>query len=116
MRITPGAVGTVTIVGGINVVDIPGDTFTSAAPVTVANTATQVQSTNPGTKSVILRAASTNTEDIYVGDSGLTNPGVTEDGTPVAASEVFILTTTADIYAISASGGQKVYVSRVFNT
>ena len=50
MRITTGAVGTVTIVGGIDVVDIPGDTFSSAAPVTVANTATQVQATNPGTK------------------------------------------------------------------
>ena len=116
MRITPGAVGTVEIIGDINVVDIPGDSYESSAPLTIAVTATQVHATSPGTKSVIMKAASGNSEDIYIGDSGLTNPSVTEDGTPMGAGEVFILTTTADIYAISETGGQKLYLSKVFQT
>ena len=116
MRITPGAVGTVEIIGDINVIDIPGDSYESSAPLTIALTATQVHATSPGTKSVIMKAAAGNSEDIYIGDSGITNPSVTEDGTPVAAGEVFILSTTADIYAICETGGQKLYLSKVFET
>tara|TARA_R110000824_G_scaffold79586_2_gene200446 strand:- start:5449 stop:5799 length:351 start_codon:yes stop_codon:yes gene_type:complete len=116
MRITTGAVGTVTIVGGIDVVDIPGDSYESSAPLTIAVTATQIHATNPGTKSIVMKAAAGNTELVYIGDSGLTNPSVTEDGTPLAAGEVFILTTTADVYAICETGGQKLYLSKVFNT
>ena len=52
MRITPGAVGTVEIIGDINVVDIPGDSYESSAPLTIAITATQVHATSPGTKSI----------------------------------------------------------------
>jgi len=116
MRITPGAVGTVTIVGTIATENIPGDSYESSAPLTIAITATQIHATSPGTKSVIMKAAAGNTEDIYIGDSGITNPSVTEDGTPVSAGEVFILSTTADIYAISETGGQKLYLSKVFET
>jgi hypothetical protein len=116
MRITPGAVGTVTLVGDVNVIDIPGDTYESSAPLTIALTATQIHATSAGTKSIIMKAAASNTEDIYIGDSGITNPSVTEDGTPLGAGEVFILTTTADVYAICETGGQKLYLSKVFNT
>ena len=116
MRITPGSVGTVTIVGGIDVVDIPGDSYESSAPLTIAVTATQIHATNPGTKSIVMKASADNSELIYIGDSGLTNPSVTEDGTPLAAGEVFILSTTADVYAICETGGQKLYLSKVFNT
>ena len=111
MRITTGAVGTVTIVGGIDTNAIPGNTYTSYGPVTVANTATLVQASAAGNKSVILKAASSNSEAIYIGDSGLTDPGVTEDGTPLSAGEALVLDTSAAVYAISDNGGQKVYLS-----
>lgn len=116
MRITTGAVGTVTIVGGIDVVDIPGDSYESLAPVTVANTATLLHAGAAGTKSLIIKADPLNTEAIFIGDANITDPGTTEDGTPMAAGEVFILTTTAAVYAISDTGSQKAYLSRVYNT
>lgn len=114
MRITPGAVGTVEIIGTINAQDIPGDSFESLAPVTVANTATVLHAGSSGTKSLIIKAGPDNTEAIFIGDSALTDPGTTEDGTPMAAGEVFILTTTAAVYAISDTGSQKAYLTRVF--
>jgi len=116
MRITPGAVGTVSIVGTIQTEDVPGDSYESLAPVTVANTATLLHAGAAGTKSLIIKAAGTNSEDIYIGDVNLTDPGTTEDGTPMAAGEVFVLTTTAAVYAISDNGSQKAYLSRVFET
>lgn len=116
MRITPGAVGTVTIVGNINAQDVPGNTYESLAPVTVGNTATLLHAGAAGTKSIIIKAAGSNSEDIFIGDSNLTDPSATEDGTPMAAGEVFVLTTTAAVYAISDTGSQKAYLSRVFET
>ena len=114
MRITQGAIGTVTIVGEIDTIDIPGNSYQSLAPVTVGNTATVLHGGDPGTKSLIIKADVNNSEAIYIGDIGLTDPSVAEDGTPMAAGEVFILTTTAAVYAISDTGGQKAYLSRVF--
>ena len=78
MRITPGAVGTVEIIGTINAQDIPGDSFESLAPVTVANTATVLHAGSSGTKSLIIKAGPDNTEAIFIGDSALTDPGTTE--------------------------------------
>ena len=114
MRITPGAVGTVEVVGTLSTQDIPGDSFESLAPVTVANTATLLHAGAAGTKSLIIKADPGNSESIFIGDAALTDPSTTEDGTPMAAGEVFILTTTAAIYAISDNGSQKAYLSRVF--
>ena len=114
MRITPGAVGTVEVIGTLSTQDVPGDSFESLAPVSVANTATVLHAGAAGTKSLIIKADPDNTESIFIGDSALTDPGTTEDGTPMGAGEVFILTTTAAVYAISDSGSQKAYLSRVF--
>ena len=114
MRITPGAVGTVTIVGAIQTENIPGDSYESLAPVTVANTATLLHAGAAGTKSLIIKADPDNSESIFIGDAGITDPGTTEDGTPMAAGEVFLLTTTAAVYAISDTGSQKAYLSRVY--
>tara|TARA_R110000824_G_scaffold89382_3_gene219186 strand:- start:2274 stop:2624 length:351 start_codon:yes stop_codon:yes gene_type:complete len=115
MRITEGAVGTVTLVGDVNVIDIPGDSYESLAPVTVANTATLLHAGAAGTKSLIIKADPDNSEPIFIGDANITDPGTTEDGTPMAAGSVFILTTTAAVYAISDTGSQKAYLSRVYN-
>jgi len=113
MRITTGAVGTVSIVGAIESDVVSGNTYTSYGPVTVANTATLVTAANADNKSVILKAATGNGESVYIGDSGLTDPGATEDGTPLAAGEALVLDTSAAVYAISDSGGQKLYLSIV---
>jgi|TARA_B110000211_G_C14063417_1_gene546630 hypothetical protein len=114
VRITNGSIGTVTIDSVIDANDIPGDTFQSVAPITAANTATLAVAAGAGNKAVMLKAAAANGEDVFIGDSGITNPGVTEDGIPLAAGEAMVINTTAAVYAISASGGQKLYVSRVY--
>jgi len=116
MRITPGAIGTVTLTGTPDVKVVPPDDFQAANAVTVGATATSVLSSSSGTRSVLLKAAVGNSEDIYFGDSGLSNPGVTEDGLPLAAGGAMVLDTTAAIYAISASGSQKVYVAYTAQT
>lgn len=114
MRITTGAVATVTVEGTIDAIDIPGDSYESLAPVTVGNTATVLHAGAAGTKSLIIKADPDNSEPIFIGDVNITDPGTTEDGTPMVAGEVFILTTTAAVYAISDTGSQKAYLSRVF--
>ena len=96
MRITPGAIGTVTLTGTPDVKVVPPDDFQAANAVTVGATATSVLSSSS--------------------DSGLSNPGVTEDGLPLAAGGAMVLDTTAAIYAISASGSQKVYVAYTAQT
>ena len=104
MRITPD----------VNVV--VGDDFQAANAGTVGSAATSVLSASANTKSVILQCASTNTEAVYFGDSGLTNPSVTEDGIPVAAGGAIVLDTSADIFGISQTGSQKVYVAYIATT
>jgi len=115
MRITPGAVGTVTLVGGIDAEVQSGDVFTSSGPVTVGNTATLVQAAATGNITVIMKASKSNTKDIYIGDSGLTDPSVTEDGVPLAAGEALTLDTSAAVYAVAESN-QTLYVSVVSRT
>lgn len=116
MRITPGAIGTVTLTGEADVDVVPGNDFQAANAVTVNNTATSVLSASANTRSVIIKAAAGNTEDCYFGDSGLSNPGVTEDGIPLGAGAAIVLDTSADIYAISQTGSQKVYVAYIAKT
>ena len=113
MRIVPGAIGTVSLTGTADVSVIPADEFHAANAVTVNNTATTVLTGAASTRSVLLKAAASNSEECFFGDSGITNPGVTEDGLPLAAGAAMVLDTSADIYAISASGSQKVYVAYI---
>ena len=115
MRITPGAVGTVTIVGGINAEVQSGDVFTSSGPVTVTNTATLVQAAATGNITIIMKASKNNSKDVYIGDSGLTDPSVAEDGVPLSAGEALTLDTSAAVYAI-AETNQTLYVSVVSRT
>jgi len=115
MRITPGAVGTVTLVGGIDAEVQSGDVFTSSGPVTVGNTATLVQAAATGNITVIMKASKNNSKDVYIGDSGLTDPSVTEDGIPLAGGEALTLDTSAAVYAIAESN-QTLYVSVVSRT
>ena len=116
MRITPGAIGTVTIVGTPDVYSIPGNDFQAVNAVTVGNTATSVLSGASSTRTVIIKADTANSEKVFFGDSGITNPSVTEDGVPLAAGEALTLDTSADIYAISETGSQKVYLSYIAQT
>jgi hypothetical protein len=115
MRITPGAVGTVTLVGGIDAEVQSGDVFTSSGPVTVGNTATLVQAAAVGNITVIMKASKNNSKAIYIGDSGLTDPSVTEDGVPLDPGEALTLDTAAAVYAIAESN-QTLYVSVVSRT
>lgn len=75
---------------------------------TVAATATRIiTSTDPFTRAVALKAASTNSEAIYIGDSSVS----TATGFPLAAGEAVTLDVNnreSILYAISASGGQSV--------
>jgi len=115
MRITPGAVGTVTLVGGIDAEVQSGDVFTSSTPVTVTNTATLIQAAATGNITVILKTSKNNSKDVYIGDSALTDPSVTEDGVPLAPGEALTLDTSAAVYAIAESN-QTLYFSVVSRT
>lgn len=116
MRITPGAIGTVSIVGAIETDVQSGDVFTSSGPVTVGNTATLVQAAAVGNITVIMKASKNNAKAIYIGDSGLTDPSVTEDGVPLDPGEALTLDTSAAVYAISEAASQKLYLSVVSRT
>ena len=116
MRIVPGAIGTVSLTGTADVAEIPGDSFDSVDAITVANTATVIMATATGTRSVILKADPDNSEPCYVGAARITNPSVTKNGIPLAAGDGMVVTTTADVYAISENGSQTMFVARVFQS
>jgi len=116
MRITQGAIGTVQITGVADVSVTPGSGLESLNAVTVGNTATALQAADTDTLTMVIKAAGSNTEAIYIGDSGLTNPSVTEDGVPLNAGEALTIDTSAALYAISENGSQKAYLLRIAKT
>lgn len=75
---------------------------------TITASATRIiTSTDPFTRAVAIKAASANTQTVYVGDSGV----AAATGFPLAAGEAITLDVNnreAVLYAISASGSQVV--------
>lgn len=116
MRITQGSIGTVQLTGNSEVSVVPGAGMQSLNAVTVANTATLLQAADTDTVTMVIKAAGSNSEAIYIGDVGLTNPSVTEDGVPLNAGEALTIDTSAALYAISENGSQKAYLLRVSKT
>ena len=116
MRITQGSIGTVQITGDSEVSLLSGAGMQSLNAVTVGNTATILQAADTGTMTMVIKAAAGNGELIYIGDVGLTNPSITEDGVPLSAGEALVIDTSAAIYAISETGSQKAYLVRISKT
>ena len=110
MKINPGSAANVSITGDVSVQQLGVNTLTSINPITIANTATEILAAAATTARVYIKAAKTNGEEVYLGDSGLTDPGTTEDGFPLAAGEGVELVVSAAVYGISNTGSQKVYV------
>ncbi len=110
MKVNPGSAASVTISGTVEVAQLGVNTLTSIGPITIANTATLILAAAATTARVYIKAATSNTEDVYLGDSGLTDPGTTEDGFPLGAGEGVELVVAAAVYGISDTGSQKVYV------
>ena len=95
---------------------LSGSGLQSLNAVTVGNTPTLLQAADAGTLTMVIKAAASNSEPIYIGDVGLTNPSVTEDGIPIDAGTAFVMDTSAAIYAISENGSQKAYLVRISKT
>jgi hypothetical protein len=110
VKVNPGSAASVTISGAVDVKQLGADTLTSYGPVTIANTATLIFAAAATTCRVFIQAATSNTEAVYIGDSGLTDPGTTEDGFPLTGGQGLELLTSDAVYGISDTGGQKVYL------
>jgi len=110
MKINPGSASNVSITGDVTVQQIGVNTLTSIGPITISNTATLILAAAATTARVYIKAATSNTEDVYLGDSGLTDPGTTEDGFPLGSGEGVELVVAAAVYGVSDTGSQKVYV------
>ena len=109
MFISQGAAGTIAISGEIETVQKGANTIEALPKVTVNNTATLMFGANDERCRMFIRADPANTEAIYIGDVGITNPGTTEEGWPLFPGEGIEIIGNAATYAISENGGQSAY-------
>lgn len=111
MKLTPGSASSVAIIGDVNVVELGGNTFTAVNALTIAATATSIAATSTTRSRLFIKAAGSNTEAVFIGDSGITNPGTTEDGFPLEPGDAIELIVQAEVFGISENGSQKVYLA-----